>query len=239
METRSSGWPGLYLRSTSSTPAAAAIRAAPPHRVLSGVVDVPDAEGPVRVDIEQAGLRAEDLLGRLRLDAVDDEGDGPGGHLLAGSLVIGLFVLTDSLGSSEGGFNGTAMYDPNAPKRPAPPLEEHPLDIETARHLIDVLAMLEQKTKGNLDEAETKLLASLIYDLRVALFDEQRLPYKEKVTEQQSWNDIPTCKEAGIPTDYVMLRGIFAAPGIKPDQVAYYEGLLKKVAATPDWNVGG
>jgi acyl-CoA synthetase (AMP-forming)/AMP-acid ligase II len=26
-------------------------------------------------------------------------------------------VLTDSLGSSEGGFNGTAMYDPNAPKR--------------------------------------------------------------------------------------------------------------------------
>jgi acyl-CoA synthetase (AMP-forming)/AMP-acid ligase II len=26
-------------------------------------------------------------------------------------------VLTDSLGSSEGGFNGTAMYDPNAPRR--------------------------------------------------------------------------------------------------------------------------
>jgi len=26
-------------------------------------------------------------------------------------------VLTDSVGSSEGGFNGTAMYDPNAPKR--------------------------------------------------------------------------------------------------------------------------
>jgi acyl-CoA synthetase (AMP-forming)/AMP-acid ligase II len=26
-------------------------------------------------------------------------------------------VLTDSLGSSEGGFNGTNMYDPNAPKR--------------------------------------------------------------------------------------------------------------------------
>jgi acyl-CoA synthetase (AMP-forming)/AMP-acid ligase II len=26
-------------------------------------------------------------------------------------------VITDSLGSSEGGFNGTAMYDPNAPRR--------------------------------------------------------------------------------------------------------------------------
>jgi tripartite-type tricarboxylate transporter receptor subunit TctC len=69
----------------------------------------------------------------------------------------------------------------------------------------------------------------------LCVFDEQKLPYKEKVTEQQSWADIPTCKEAGIPTSYTMLRGIFAAPGIKPDQVAYYEGLLKKVAATPDW----
>ena len=49
--------------------------------------------------------------------------------------------------------------------------ESHELDLETARHLIDVLGMLEHKTKGNLDEAEQKLLASLIYDLRVAFVD--------------------------------------------------------------------
>jgi len=49
--------------------------------------------------------------------------------------------------------------------------ENHELDLETARHLIDVLGMLEHKTKGNLDEAEQKLLASLIYDLRVAFVD--------------------------------------------------------------------
>jgi len=58
-------------------------------------------------------------------------------------------------------------------KMPAPDGQPHPLDLETARHLIDVLGMLEQKTKGNLDEAETKLLASLIYDLRVAYVDAQ------------------------------------------------------------------
>jgi hypothetical protein len=58
-------------------------------------------------------------------------------------------------------------------KMPAPDGEPHPLDLETARHLIDVLAMLEGKTKGNLDEAETKLLASLVYDLRVAYVDAQ------------------------------------------------------------------
>jgi len=38
-----------------------------------------------------------------------------------------------------------------------------------------------------------------------------------------------------VPTDYVMLRGIFAAPGISADQLAYYVDLLKKVRETPDW----
>lgn len=58
-------------------------------------------------------------------------------------------------------------------KMPAPDGQPHPLDLETARHLIDVLGMLEQKTKNNLDEAEGKLLASLVYDLRVAYVDAQ------------------------------------------------------------------
>ena len=58
-------------------------------------------------------------------------------------------------------------------KMPAPDGEPHPLDLETARHLIDVLAMLEGKTKGNLEEGETKLLQSLVYDLRVAYVDAQ------------------------------------------------------------------
>mgnify|MGYP000435070944 CR=1 FL=1 len=46
-----------------------------------------------------------------------------------------------------------------------------PLALDTARHLIDVLGMLEHKTRGNLDESEQKLLQSLIYDLRVAFVD--------------------------------------------------------------------
>ena len=59
-------------------------------------------------------------------------------------------------------------------KMPGPDGESHPFDLETARHLIDVLGMLEHKTKGNLEEAEQKLLASLIYDLRVAYVDAQK-----------------------------------------------------------------
>jgi hypothetical protein len=56
-------------------------------------------------------------------------------------------------------------------KMPAPDGQPHPVDLETARHLIDVLAMLETKTLGNLEHAEQKLLASLVYDLRVAAVD--------------------------------------------------------------------
>jgi len=32
-----------------------------------------------------------------------------------------------------------------------------------------------------------------------------------------------------------MLRGIFMAGGVSPDQVAYYVELLKKVQALPEW----
>jgi hypothetical protein len=63
-------------------------------------------------------------------------------------------------------------------KMPAPDGKPHPVELDTARHLIDVLAMLETKTKGNLDEAEHKLLASLVYDLRVAYVDAQNATKK-------------------------------------------------------------
>ncbi|PKO44975.1 MAG: tricarboxylate transporter [Betaproteobacteria bacterium HGW-Betaproteobacteria-3] len=69
----------------------------------------------------------------------------------------------------------------------------------------------------------------------LCVFDAERMPYKAKVTDTQSWNDIPTCKEAGVPADYVMLRGIFMAPGVTKDQTDFYVNLMKKVVATPDW----
>ena len=69
----------------------------------------------------------------------------------------------------------------------------------------------------------------------LCVFDSDRMSYKTKVTETQSWSDIPTCNEAGVPTDYVMLRGIFMPPGVTPAQQAYYVNLMNKVRETPDW----
>ena len=50
---------------------------------------------------------------------------------------------------------------------------EHPevggkqIDLPLAKHTIDILAMLEAKTRGNLTGPEEKLIQSLLYDLRL------------------------------------------------------------------------
>ena len=51
----------------------------------------------------------------------------------------------------------------------------------------------------------------------------------------QSWDDIPTCKEAGRADRYVMLRGIFMPAGVTKEQSEFYVDLLKKVRETPEW----
>ena len=40
-------------------------------------------------------------------------------------------------------------------------------DLPLAKHTIDILAMLEAKTRGNLTGPEEKLIQSLLYDLRL------------------------------------------------------------------------
>jgi len=69
----------------------------------------------------------------------------------------------------------------------------------------------------------------------LCVFELQRMPYQEKVTATMSWADIPICKDSGLDVDYLMLRGIFMAPGVKPEHVNYYTGLFAKVMATPEW----
>jgi tripartite-type tricarboxylate transporter receptor subunit TctC len=69
----------------------------------------------------------------------------------------------------------------------------------------------------------------------LCVFDSKKLDYPEKVTPDKAWSDIPTCKSQGLDVEYVMLRGFFMAPGVKPDEVAYYVDMFKKVRETPEW----
>ncbi len=50
---------------------------------------------------------------------------------------------------------------------PHPVTGETGVDLKTAKHWIDVLGMLEQKTHGNLDEQEAQVIESLLADLRM------------------------------------------------------------------------
>jgi len=50
---------------------------------------------------------------------------------------------------------------------PHPVTGETGVDLQTAKHWIDVLGMLEQKTKGNLDRQEAMTLENLLADLRM------------------------------------------------------------------------
>ncbi len=88
-------------------------------------------------------------------------------------------------------------------------------------------------TVNNPIEAESHWRAGTLRPLCV--MDKERLPYKAKLTTTQSWNDVPTCAAAGLPVEYLMLRGIFMPPGVTPDQVKYYLDLFQKVRALPEW----
>jgi putative tricarboxylic transport membrane protein len=88
-------------------------------------------------------------------------------------------------------------------------------------------------TVNNPIEAESHWRAGKLRALCV--FDDKPLPYKDKVTDKQSWADLPTCKSQGIPVDYLMLRGIFMAPGVTPEQQKFYVDLMARVRALPEW----
>ena len=69
----------------------------------------------------------------------------------------------------------------------------------------------------------------------LCVFDNERISYKGKVTDTQSWNDVPTCKEQGLDLSYLMLRAMFLPGKVTPDQVAFYEDLFKKITETPEY----
>ncbi|MGE5118253.1 MAG: Bug family tripartite tricarboxylate transporter substrate binding protein [Betaproteobacteria bacterium] len=82
-------------------------------------------------------------------------------------------------------------------------------------------------------EAESHWRAGKLRPLCV--MDKDRMPYPAKLTATMSWQDIPTCASAGVPVDYLMLRGVFMPPGVTAEQVKFYVDLFTKMRALPEW----
>jgi tripartite-type tricarboxylate transporter receptor subunit TctC len=69
----------------------------------------------------------------------------------------------------------------------------------------------------------------------LCVFDKERLAYKTKVTEKQSWNDIPTCKEEGLDLQYLMIRAMFLPGKVTPEQTAFWVNLFNKLRQTSEF----
>ena len=105
-------------------------------------------EEPATHSSAQAGPAPSDAQAETRAGAGGDPLDDPASFL---SLIM-------SLASNAAASLGMM---------PHPVTGESGVDLATAKHWIDVLGMLEKKTKGNLDQQEAQLLESLLADLRM------------------------------------------------------------------------
>ena len=70
----------------------------------------------------------------------------------------------------------------------------------------------------------------------LCVFAKQRMAIKDKVHDGKGFGDIPTCAESGIKIDaFNMPRTVWAAGGLKPEQVKFYEDLMSKVREKPEF----
>ncbi|MBP8976589.1 MAG: DUF1844 domain-containing protein [Bacteroidetes bacterium] len=79
-------------------------------------------------------------------------------------------------------FHATAMQQMGKIKNPLTDSIER--NLEEAQMSIDILDMIEAKTKGNLDEDEARLLKSVLQDLKINYVDEVAKEQSNTQTKQ-------------------------------------------------------
>jgi hypothetical protein len=135
------------------------------RRTLSGEEgEAGPAEGTAGADefarekIEEAAAGPEAReQARKAADAAAEAAAGArreGGHLPQVSFSTFIFSLSSSALVHLG-----EIPDPNS--------QERQIDLPMAKQIIDTLGMIQDKTKGNLDPEEERMLQSVLYDLRM------------------------------------------------------------------------
>ncbi|HEY0840791.1 MAG TPA: DUF1844 domain-containing protein [Vulgatibacter sp.] len=107
-----------------------------------------------------AARTAEDAIRGGPTGPNPEEEPLPPGHAPPGPIDFTTFVF--SLGSSALIHLGDA---------PHPEGGQPTKNLELAKETIDLLAMLQEKTKGNLTPEEDRFLGALLYDLRLRFID--------------------------------------------------------------------
>jgi hypothetical protein len=86
------------------------------------------------------------------------EGEVPDkeGHCVMPEVTFSTFVMS---------LNTSVLY--HLGEVPDPESGEKFVNLDLARHAIDTLVVLEQKTKGNLTDEEAELMRNILYDVKM------------------------------------------------------------------------
>lgn len=117
---------------------------APAAQTRSEPAETPEAEAPVS---------GAEFAGEMDEGFPDDDDDIPGADDPT-SFVNFLSTLATNAAAALGAL-------------PHPATGQRSLDLETGKYWLDVMAMLREKTSGNLHEKETRLLDGILGDLRM------------------------------------------------------------------------
>jgi hypothetical protein len=113
----------------------------------------------------KADAKAEAKPDAKEVDAAPPPSDMRGARDASALPAVDFHTFVLSLGSSALLHLGELEHpDVGAPQK----------DLPLAKHTIDILVMLEEKTRGNLTPAEEKLIGSLLYDLRLRFVEAQK-----------------------------------------------------------------
>jgi len=122
-----------------------------------------DAERRVDEAWKRAARDEADKMDREAQAAEGGEGGGGGG---GGEVPEANFATLLS------GFATQALMNLGA--MPNPFTGENSVDLGAARYTIDLLGVLEEKTRGNRDDEEERYFGAMLYDLRMRFVDESK-----------------------------------------------------------------
>ena len=111
-----------------------------------------DEDWKDQVQREKEQLREQD---QVAADSPAGDG-GPAGQEMPPASMPFLISMLSSQAMMAMGF----LPDPSG--------QQAPVDLPMAKHFIDLLGVLEVKTKGNLDEEEEKMLTESLHQFRMA-----------------------------------------------------------------------
>jgi hypothetical protein len=141
-------------------------------------VETPVAAAPTAENLQSAPP-TEDIHTTPQTEEIGDEEDFPGAEDPA-SFVNFLSTLATNAAAALGAM-------------PHPATGQRSLDLDTGKYWLDVLAMISEKTKGNLHPQEARLLEGLLGDLRmqyVQLVRATEEKLKAQAAQKFSANDI-------------------------------------------------